>query len=350
MAPRLFNTLWRVRQPLSPSANALVPRVLAPIESPQPSDPVLARTEELPPVSLDPATADEHVDRISRFRVLVMGRANAGKTTILQRICSTTDQPEIFNGEGQQLDAGVVRGSIARGYHDVGIELVFPTNPRFVFHDSCGFEAGSPEQFVQMKKFVMERAKTTKLDKRIHAIWFCIPLTDSHRMVTAAERKFFDECDTGHVPVIVLATKADSLELEAAQEFEDQGLHVEDGAEEAGLEEKIKNEHMAKLKGWLNKTKFPPCDYLSLTGMDEEGADCTPLLTCTANALGEGGLQQLLISTQQTNLGLCIEFAIMKTLKMCMNKKVGQIGHRVLSSILSKWFPYVICKCIYGKV
>ena len=31
-----------------------------------------------------------------KFRVLIIGRANAGKTTILQRVCKTTDPPEIY--------------------------------------------------------------------------------------------------------------------------------------------------------------------------------------------------------------------------------------------------------------
>jgi GTPase SAR1 family protein len=30
-----------------------------------------------------------------RFRVLVLGRANAGKTTILQRVCEKTESPKI---------------------------------------------------------------------------------------------------------------------------------------------------------------------------------------------------------------------------------------------------------------
>ncbi|KAF8227556.1 hypothetical protein L208DRAFT_1365945 [Tricholoma matsutake] len=34
-------------------------------------------------------------EKAVRFRILIIGRANSGKTTILQKICRTTDQPEI---------------------------------------------------------------------------------------------------------------------------------------------------------------------------------------------------------------------------------------------------------------
>ena len=39
----------------------------------------------------------------TRFRVLIIGRANAGKTTILQRVCNTTEQPKIFNRKGHKV-------------------------------------------------------------------------------------------------------------------------------------------------------------------------------------------------------------------------------------------------------
>ena len=37
------------------------------------------------------------------FRVLIIGRANAGKTTILQRVCNTTEEPKIFNWKGHEV-------------------------------------------------------------------------------------------------------------------------------------------------------------------------------------------------------------------------------------------------------
>jgi len=46
--------------------------------------------------------------------------------------------------------------------------------------------------------------------------------------------------------------------------------------------------------------------------MEKDDADCGPLLECTTGALGEEAMQMLLISTQQTNLALCIEYAVKK--------------------------------------
>jgi len=41
--------------------------------------------------------------KIGRFRILVIGRANAGKTTILQRVCNTREKPEIYNSAGKKV-------------------------------------------------------------------------------------------------------------------------------------------------------------------------------------------------------------------------------------------------------
>ena len=55
------------------SKNRSLPKIIAPRDA--------KRTRRIPEV---------------RFRVLVMGRANAGKTSILQRVCDTTESPKIY--------------------------------------------------------------------------------------------------------------------------------------------------------------------------------------------------------------------------------------------------------------
>ena len=37
--------------------------------------------------------------KYKRFRILVIGRANAGKTTLLQRVCNTTEDPCIYDDD-----------------------------------------------------------------------------------------------------------------------------------------------------------------------------------------------------------------------------------------------------------
>ncbi|KAI6006296.1 hypothetical protein F5J12DRAFT_833517, partial [Pisolithus orientalis] len=156
------------------------------------------------------------------------------------RVCNTTDQPEIFNGKGEKVDTGDVQGSLARGYHNIEDELVFKSNLRY--------------RFDKMKKFVTDQAKSTKLENKIHAIWYCIPLNESHRMVMAAERKFFNECNSGH----------DTLDLDAVQELMERGLTAMKEVPE--VEKQLQKGCLEKIKGWLNEMKFPPQNYLMLTG------------------------------------------------------------------------------------
>ncbi|KAI6099307.1 GTP-binding protein [Pisolithus croceorrhizus] len=249
---------------------------------------------------------------IKRFRILVMGRANAGKTTILQRVCNSTDKPEIFDGKGSKVQTFSLIGVVVpRGYHDIKHELVFKSNPGFVFHDSCGFEAGSAQQFDQMRNFVVDRAATARVNERIHTIWFCIPMTDSHRTVTAAEQKFFNECNTGHVPVIVLLTKVDALYLTAVRELLDGGLTITEAKERARERQgELLEKWLAHIKIELNKCKFPPRSYVALQKMHQENTDCTVLMQSTAHVMNEEDLQRLLISTQQSSVLLCIEYAV----------------------------------------
>ncbi|KAJ8581424.1 hypothetical protein M405DRAFT_777435, partial [Rhizopogon salebrosus TDB-379] len=293
-----------------------------------------------------PLSAQDVRRKFRRFRILVVGRANAGKTTLLQKVCNTTEKPLIFNGRGKKIDADVVKSSVDRGYHDIMNELVFQSNPGFVFHDSCGFEAGGVDEFKKMKEFVSERASTRKLNERIHAIWYCIPMDEYHRAITAAEERFFSECDTNNVPVIAVFTKFDALSAVALGELRSTpGLTRKDVFEMTPkrVEEIFAN---ANIWGRLCGTRHPPKNYVRLAQMNIDKTDCGPLLDCTTGALGDEALEMLLISTQQTNLELCITYAV-KRVAMAYIKRACQGSLQVsedecivMQKDIAKWFPH----------
>ncbi|KAH9165298.1 hypothetical protein EDB89DRAFT_307655 [Lactarius sanguifluus] len=105
-----------------------------------------------------------------RFRVLIIGRANAGKTSILQRICETTESPVIYRGnEEVRLDP-----SMDRGEHAIDDELVFSNNEGYIFHDSRGIESGSTKELGILQEFVRRKCGERRLQDRLHAIWFAL--------------------------------------------------------------------------------------------------------------------------------------------------------------------------------
>ncbi|KAJ8593566.1 hypothetical protein M405DRAFT_810740 [Rhizopogon salebrosus TDB-379] len=282
-----------------------------------------------------PLSAQDIRERFTRFRILVVGRANAGKTTLLQKVCNTTEKPKIFDGKGKK-----------RGYHDINNELVFRSNPGFVFHDSCGFEAGGEDEFKMMKQFVSERASTRKLNERIHAIWYCIPMDEYHRAITTAEERFFSECDTNNVPVIAVFTKFDALSGVAHGELRMiPGLTRKDVFDKTPerVEEIFAN---ANIWGRLCETPHPPKGYVCLAKMNIDESDCGPLLECTTGALGDEALQMLLISTQQTNLELCIMYAVNREAMTFIKRacqgllQVSEDECILMQKKIAKWFPH----------
>jgi hypothetical protein len=62
---------------------------------------------------------------------------------------------------------------IQRGEHDINNQLIFKSNPDFIFHDSRGFEAGTVDELELVKKFIRDRADTKELSDQLHAIWYC---------------------------------------------------------------------------------------------------------------------------------------------------------------------------------
>ena len=146
--------------------------------------------------------------RCPHFRILVIGRANAGKTTILEKVCGVAKgtKPIIYdkNGKPSQIYAlthvkwylgeklqqskthllpsiGVSQminlkalfdmHIFQRGLHDIEHQITYP-GCNFIFHDSQGFESGSTQELESAWKFIEERSTRTELKDQLHAIWY----------------------------------------------------------------------------------------------------------------------------------------------------------------------------------
>ncbi|KAG1833012.1 hypothetical protein EV424DRAFT_1011566 [Suillus variegatus] len=150
--------------------------------------------------------------KIGRFRILVIGRASAGNTTVLSRVCNTPENPTIYS-------AGKKRG-----------EMVFKSNPGFVFHDSRG---GGGSEFEKVKAFIEGRSEKTKIENQLHAIWYCIPMDEASRSST--------QCDTGSVLSSIIS----------------------------------------------KDIRHSPKCHVCLPNMDKDDADCEPLIERTAGTLDD---------------------------------------------------------------
>ena len=58
-----------------------------------------------------------------------------------------------------------------RGEHDIENEMIFDSNASFVFHDSCGFEAGRTSELDKVKDFVQKCSTSKRLRDNLHVIW-----------------------------------------------------------------------------------------------------------------------------------------------------------------------------------
>ncbi|KAG2113748.1 uncharacterized protein F5147DRAFT_33050 [Suillus discolor] len=77
--------------------------------------------------------------------------------------------------------------------------------------------------------------------------------------------------------------------------------------------------------------------------MDKDNADCGALIERTAGTLDDEALKQLFVSTQQTNLEICMKYAIERTLPEHLDsaEKTTSEGHQKIIRTLGNWFPHI---------
>jgi len=244
-----------------------------------------------------------------------------------------------------------------RGLHDITHEMVFKSNPGFVFHDSRGFEAGGTDELNNVKVFIAARSENKNLQDQVHAIWYVIriglhvissssaPGTASRWMTVGLSRRlkstFFlsvvlavvslhnvpltsspDICSHA-VPVIAVFTKFDALEMKAYQNLLDKGDPREKAKAQAS------NQALDSIKGQvesLYKKQHAPKSHVYLRGdksalmhiayhnaasdMYKPDANCHELIKQTAVVINDDTLQFLFVSTQRNHLELCVKYSI----------------------------------------
>ncbi|KAJ7729030.1 hypothetical protein B0H16DRAFT_1382776 [Mycena metata] len=146
-----------------------------------------------------PRTIQEIKNLSPRFRILVIGRRNAGKTTILKKMCDSDGSDlQIVDANGKQVDPSILEPNRQRGMSDIENEITFRSNPLFVFHDSRGIEAGAEhEKDSQLRteylwNFLRKRSMSERIKDQIHAVWFCIPMDEQRAPSAQFELTFFN--------------------------------------------------------------------------------------------------------------------------------------------------------------
>ncbi|KAJ7460460.1 hypothetical protein B0H11DRAFT_2057997 [Mycena galericulata] len=225
-------------------------------------------------------TIEEIKRKCPRFRILVMGRRNAGKTTILKKMCGSDGSDlKIIDPTGNEVDLIILEPNRQRGMSDIENEITFGSNPLFVFHDSRGIETGaeyednSPLRTEYLWRFIRERSETSQLRKQIHAVWFCIPMNDP-RAPSEFEVAFFNAKESP-VPIIAVFTKFESW-IDAAYDDlpEDDSTDTEQAQQARQAAQSKFEETVLKV---IENTKYPPNQFVQLQNLDEPATGCEAL-------------------------------------------------------------------------
>ena len=187
---------------------------------------------------------------------------------------------------------------------------------------------------------VSEHDNCTGFD--FNASRYCIPMNQIHHAVTVAEEKFFGECDTRNgdgfllmeISILIgLGTSASCGAIHQMWCTYDTGISAwAPTISSRRLTEKVegvqlRDFYQEKYMGWsvqngISSTsicatgKFVICSHLHsilliiFLDMNTFDIGCTILLEQTAAALNNKSLQMLLVSAQERNIMLCIEYAV----------------------------------------
>ncbi|KAN0129487.1 hypothetical protein V8E53_012669 [Lactarius tabidus] len=259
-----------------------------------------------------------------RFRVLIIGRANAGKTSILQRVCETTESPVIYRGKKKEEIQ--LEPSMDRGEHTIDDELVFSKHEGYVFHDSRGIESGSTAELGILQEFIRRKCAESRLDDRLHAIWYCVPMDNQRPQL---DLKFYkDICPDQNVPVIAVFTKYDQF-------LRNVGMHLADYPDEYPADSNVSEVAEKLFQEYYLHPLGDDFRHVRLEKMHRPNSCCNELILSTATALNEDIVALMLLALQRDNLELSVKIALNRALS-----KAGSGVEDIVRECLIP-FPYL---------
>ncbi|KAH9165332.1 hypothetical protein EDB89DRAFT_1892204 [Lactarius sanguifluus] len=254
-----------------------------------------------------------------RFRVLIIGRANAGKTSILKRICETTESPVIYRGR-EEVRSPTFSSEASTRIDD---ELVFSNHRGYVFHDSRGIESGSEGELDILREFIRSKCGERRLRDKLHAIWYCVPMDNQRPQL---DLKYFEDiCPERNVPVIAVFTKYDQFRRNVQIHVEDFGSPDDDVLDVA---EKRFQEHYVSPLG-------DDIRFVRLEQMHKQNLGCDKLIETTAAALNDDIVGLMLLAVQKGNLELSVKRALYR-----VRSRTGMDAKDIVQECLFP-FPYI---------
>ena len=109
-------------------------------------------------------------------------------------------------------------GDGVAGVSNIDDEIISPSNPHFVLHDSQGFATGEVRNFKMAHDFIQKRRKMSEIKDKLHAVWselirlwycvysltsspvvrFCVQVpTEGGSLFEAGDEVFFKRDHTG---------------------------------------------------------------------------------------------------------------------------------------------------------
>ncbi|KAF9059039.1 hypothetical protein BDP27DRAFT_527863 [Rhodocollybia butyracea] len=279
-----------------------------------------------------------------QIRVLVMGKRNAGKTTLLKKMTHSSDgQVTLRNQDGDMVNPGtILEPSVERGESRIDWEITYPSDSNYVFHDSRGMEAGSDQEVQFLRNFMHRRRNMNALKNRLHVIWFCLPV-DNDRPFGPHEMAFFENAGTGGVAIIAIFTKFEWRITKAYDILRQAGIGHTEAKKEAP---QLARDDMQKIvqQRFHDGLSHRPIEYIFLQDMDQDRGNCDELARVTARVVQSAVNNHLFSAIKHSGVRISMAIALVNAISITkimtelMVEKSIQLNEWTIHMLLL--FPY----------